>query len=409
MIRKLSTVVVRNGCIPALQELQPQLVDWRHDFHRHPELAFEERRTQKIIQEKLTEWGIPVTTGIGCPTSLVGSLQGTAASPGEIASIGLRADIDALPLEEENDTTHKSTVPGKMHGCGHDGHTTMLLGAAKYLSEHRSQFSGTVNFIFQPAEEDGGGGKLMVEDGLFEQYPCDEIYGMHNWPLNLPPGQISVRSGPIMACADDFEIIMTGTGGHAAMPHLTKDPIVMASALIMQLQTLVSRTVDPLDPAVVSITGFQGGNGGRNVIPESVSLVGTIRAFREETRVLLKKKLEEMCASTAQTHGGKYDLHYCDGYPPTINAATQTEHAAKVATAMVGKDNVIRDLEITMGAEDFSYMLQKVPGCYIWLGSSSEYFLHHPKYEFDDSTLGLGRGGFVNMVKNRLGGGNGGV
>ena len=305
-------------------------------------------------------------------------------------------------MTEENDTAHKSTVPGKMHGCGHDGHTTMLLGAANYLSEHRSHFSGTVHFIFQPAEEDGGGGQLMVDDGLFEQFPCDEIYGMHNWPLKLAPGQISVRTGPIMACADDFEIIISGSGGHAAMPHLTKDPIVMASSLIMQLQTLVSRTVDPLDPAVVSITGFQGGEGSRNVIPDSVSLVGTVRAFREETRVMLKKQLEEMCAATATMYGGEYVMHYNDGYPATDNTPAQSEYAAKVACDMVGEANVIRDLTPTMGAEDFSYMLQKVPGCYIWLGSSSEYFLHHPKYDFDDSTLSLGSSWFVNMVESRL-------
>ena len=388
-----------------LQDLHPTLVEWRHDFHRHPEIAFEEHRTSSLVEERLSSWNINVTKGVGCETGVVGTLQGTMPSVDKgntISSVGLRADMDALPMTEENDFAHKSTVPGKMHGCGHDGHTTMLLGCAKYLAEHRHTFNGTVHFIFQPAEEDGGGGEKMVSDGLFTQFPCDEIYGMHNWPLNLPPGQISVRTGPIMACADDFEIVLTGAGGHAAMPHLTIDPIVMGSSLILSLQTLVSRTVDPLDPAVVSITGFEGGNGARNVIPESVKLVGTIRAFKEETRVLLKQKLMEMCKATAETYGGKYVLDYNDGYPATDNTPEQTEYAAQVASSMVGPENVVRDLTPTMGAEDFSYMLQKVPGCYIWLGSSSEYFLHHPKYDFDDDTLSLGASWFVNMVENRL-------
>ena len=401
----LSSSVLSSSVLPALQELHPTLVEWRHDFHRHPELCFEEHRTSKLVEERLSSWDIAVTRGVGCETSIVGSLRGTApAATTAITSIGLRADMDALPMQEENDVSHKSTIPGKMHGCGHDGHTTMLLGAAKYLSEHRDTFSGTVNFVFQPAEEDGGGGEKMVNEGeLFKKFPCDEIYGMHNWPLNLPPGQISVRSGPIMACADDFEIVLRGAGGHAAMPHLTIDPIVMGSALILQLQTLVSRTVDPLDPAVVSITGFEGGNGARNVIPDAVTLVGTVRAFKEETRLVLKQKLKDMCEATAKTYGGQYKLEYNDGYPATSNTPQQTEYAAQVATEMVGSDNVVRDLEITMGAEDFSYMLQKVPGCYIWLGSSSEYFLHHPKYDFDDDTLSLGASWFVKMVENRLG------
>jgi hippurate hydrolase len=303
------------GVIDELHDLHSTLVEWRHDFHRHPELAFEEHRTSSLVQERLESWGVHVTKGIGASSSVVGTLTGTAPrlATGTISSVGLRADMDALPMNEENDVEHKSTVPGKMHGCGHDGHTTMLLGAAKYLAQHRSSFSGTVNFIFQPAEEDGGGGQKMVEGGLFDKFPCDEIYGMHNWPLGLSPGQISVRSGPIMACADDFRIVLRGSGGHAAMPHLTIDPIVMGSSLIMKLQTLVSRTVDPLDPAVVSITGFEGGDGAVNIIPESVTLVGTVRAFEEETRVALKRRLEEMCLTTAQAYGGEYVLEYNDG------------------------------------------------------------------------------------------------
>ena len=318
LVRWSSSLQQHKGVIDELHDFHSTLVEWRHDFHRHPEIAFEEHRTSNLVQERLESWGVQVTRGVGHATSVVGTLTGTGtAAPldtGNISSVGLRADMDALPMNEENDFEHKSTTPGKMHGCGHDGHTTMLLGAAKYLAEHRSSFSGTVNFIFQPAEEDGGGGQLMVEEGLFEKFPCDEIYGMHNWPLNLSPGQISVRSGPIMACADDFRIVLRGSGGHAAMPHLTIDPIVMGSSLIMQLQTLVSRNVDPLDSGVVSITGFEdSGVGSRNVIPESIALVGTVRAFEEETRVMLKRKLEEMCSMTAQVYGGEYILEYNDG------------------------------------------------------------------------------------------------
>jgi len=394
--------------IPELKELEPTLIEWRHDFHRHPELAFEERRTSKIVKERLSSWGIDVTTGVGCETSVVGTLKGTKNSEHTtntaVQSIGLRADMDALPMTEESDIAHKSTVDGLMHGCGHDGHTTMLLGAAKYLSENRNNFQGTVHFIFQPAEEDGGGGEVMVKGGLFDKFPCDEIYGMHNWPLNLEPGKISVRTGPIMACADDFEITLIGRGGHAAMPHLTTDPIVIGSALIMQLQTLVSRNVDPLSSAVVSITGFQAGEGSSNIIPDTVKLVGTVRAFQEDTRIMLKEKLNKMCSAISSTYGGDYIMKYNDGYPATSNTTEQTEYAANVAIDMVGEENVVRDLTQTMGAEDFSYMLNYVKaGCYIWLGSSSKYFLHHPKYDFDDSTLSLGSSWFVNMVESRLG------
>lgn len=377
-----------------------EMTEWRHDFHRHPELGFEEVRTSGIVAEKLKSWGLDeVHTGIA-KTGVVGILHGKGGKTGR--AVGLRADMDCLPMTELGDKPHMSTVPGKMHGCGHDGHTTMLLGAARYLSENRN-FDGTAVFIFQPAEEGLAGGKVMVEEGLFDRFPCDEVFALHNWPP-LEVGKVAVIPGPAMAATDEITIIIQGKGGHAAMPNTTVDPVVIGAHIVTQIQGIVSRQVDPLDNAVVSITRFNAGDAF-NVIPDSVTLGGTVRTFKATTQDYIQKRITDIVTLTAQAHGATATLTYHRGYPATVNDAEKTEVAKQVAAEVVGAENVISDVDPCMGGEDFSYMLDKVPGAYLWLGQAggpSACMVHNPHYDFNDEVLPIGASVLARFIEARL-------
>ena len=384
--------------INSIAALKDEMTEWRRDFHAHPELGFEEVRTSAIVAEKLASWGIEVTRGIA-GTGVVGTLRGQGASG---RAIGLRADMDCLPIEEENDLPYRSRHSGRMHACGHDGHTTMLLGAARYLAETRN-FSGTVHFIFQPAEEALGGGLKMVEEGLFDRFPCDQVYGLHNWPL-LPAGKIAARPGPIMAASDKILIEIRGKGGHGAMPHLSIDPVFVAAQIVTALQGLVARFTDPLDSAVVSVTTFNAGTAF-NVIPETARLTGTVRTLREATRDRLERQIGEVARAIAASFGAEADYEYRRGYPVTVNHEAETRLAAEVAARVVGAENVVPDAPPTMGAEDFSFMLNERPGCYIWLGQGggpSKSMVHNPTYDFNDEVLPVGASWFATLVETLL-------
>ncbi|MDD5210077.1 MAG: M20 family metallopeptidase [Elusimicrobiales bacterium] len=364
--------------------LHAEMTAWRRDIHAHPETAFEERRTSALVAEKLESFGLAVHKGLG-RTGVVGTLK---AGSGK-GAIGLRADMDALPLQEKNDFAYRSQNEGKMHACGHDGHTAMLLGAAKYLAATK-RFSGTIHFIFQPAEESGGGGREMVGQGLFDKFPCDSVYGMHNWP-GLPVGQFGVRPGPIMASSDIFEIELTGHGCHAAMPHTGIDLVVTASALVQALHTIVSRSVDPIEPAVISVTQLHAGDA-YNVIPGTAVLRGTARAFSPAVQDLIESRINEICAGVAAAYGAKAKVSYTRNYPPTVNAEREAELCASVLKGLAGAGNVIRVPQV-MGAEDFSFMLRARPGCYIFAGNGpvrDGCALHNPRYDFNDEILPLG-------------------
>ncbi len=364
--------------------LHAEMTAWRRDIHAYPETAFEERRTSALVAEKLESFGLVVHKGLG-RTGVVGTLKSGSGK----GSIGLRADMDALPLQEKNDFAHRSKNEGKMHACGHDGHTAMLLGAAKYLAATK-RFSGTIHFIFQPAEESGGGGREMVGQGLFDKFPCDSVYGMHNWP-GLPVGQFGVRPGPIMASSDIFEIELTGHGCHAAMPHTGIDLVVTASALVQALHTIVSRSVDPIEPAVVSVTQLHAGDA-YNVIPGTAVLRGTARAFSPAVQDLIESRINEICAGVAAAYGAKAKVSYTRNYPPTVNAEREAELCASVLKRLAGEENVIKVPQV-MGAEDFSFMLRARPGCYIFAGNGSVRdgcALHNPRYDFNDEILPLG-------------------
>jgi hippurate hydrolase len=396
LLRRLSGGV---NVIPAIQDNCGKLTEWRHDFHMHPELGFEEKRTSGLVADRLEAMGIEVTRGIG-KTGVVGVLKGKES--GE-QSIGLRADMDALPMQELNDFAHRSTIEGKMHGCGHDGHTTMLLGAAEYLAATRN-FAGTVNFIFQPAEEGLGGGRVMVEEGLFERFDCDQIYGVHNWP-ELEAGTIGIKSGPLMAAAVKIDICIQGHGGHAAMPHQSVDSLFIGANLVTSLQSVVSRSIDPQDAVVVSITKFAAGDS-YNVIPETCTLQGTLRFFTPEAGELARKRIREVCDGVATAHGGSIDVQFCENgsFPPTINTAHEAALAAKVAAGIFGEENVLQGDQVTptMGAEDFSFMLQQRPGCYMFLGNAggpSSCMVHNPYYDFNDQILPYGASLFARIVE----------
>jgi amidohydrolase len=386
--------------INRIAEFHPEMTEWRRDFHAHPEIAYEEFRTSEIVAAKLEEWGIEVHRGLG-GTGVVGTLRGAHPGP-EGRAIGLRADMDALPMQEEADIPHASRNPGRMHACGHDGHTTMLLGAARYLAETRN-FAGTVRFIFQPAEEGRGGAKRMVEEGLLDLFPCDEIFGIHNWP-SMPVGTMGVRSGAMMAAADLFEIRLTGRGGHGAMPHFSIDPVVVAAHLVTALQTLVSRNTDPADSSVLSVTKINGGTAF-NVIPNDASIAGTIRTFRESTRDMMEDGVRRIATSVAAAFGATAEIRYQRNYPATVNSASQADFVAEVAAEVLGAENVRRDFDPSMGAEDFSFMLQKRPGAYLWLGQGGEAggcMLHNPRYDFNDEILPLGASLWVRLVERAL-------
>lgn len=373
-----------------------EMTEWRRDLHAHPEIAFEEHRTAAFVAAQLESFGIAVTRGIG-RTGIVGTLKSGSSS----RAIGLRADMDALPMAEANDFAHASTSPGKMHACGHDGHTTMLLGAAKYLSETKA-FDGTVQFIFQPAEEGHGGGRAMVDDGLFRDFPVDQVYGMHNWP-ELPVGEFAVMPGPIMAAADRFAIKITGKGGHAAKPHCAIDPILIGAQIVMAVQTIASRTVDPAESVVVTVAQFHGGSAD-NVIPGQVSLTGTVRSFKTDVQDIVEPTLRRIVAGIAMAHGAEAEVSYARGYPPTINSVEESEIAAQAIVDLVGADRLRRDMNPSMGAEDFSFMLAERPGSYIWIGNGGGVrgSLHHPNYDFNDEILTLGASYWARLVERTL-------
>jgi len=378
-------------------DLHADITEWRRDLHMHPELQYDVHRTAGSVAEKLKAFGCDeVVTGLG-RTGVVGVIRGKKGVSGK--TIGLRADMDALPIEEANDLPYKSTVPGKMHACGHDGHTAMLLGAARYLAETRN-FSGTAVVIFQPAEEGGGGGKAMVDDGLMDRFGIEEVFGMHNYP-GMPVGAFGIRPGPMMAAADALTIDIEGVGAHAARPHLGVDTVLVGAQIINALQSVVSRNVDPLKSAVVSICMFRAGNTD-NVIPQTVQLRGTARSLAPEVRDLLEKRLPVVVESTATAYGARAKLTYKRGYPVLVNHDKQTEFAASVAGQIAGQDKVDTGLPPMMGAEDFSFMLNARPGAFIWMGNGTSAGLHHPSYNFNDEAIPFGTSYWVKLVETAL-------
>ena len=380
-----------------IADLTAEITAWRHDLHAHPELLYDVQRTAASVIEKLKAFGCDeVVPGLG-RTGVVGVIHGRKGKSDRV--IGLRADMDALPIDEANDLPYKSKVPGKMHACGHDGHTAMLLGAARYLAETRN-FAGTAVVIFQPAEEGGAGGKAMVEDGLMERFGINEVYGMHNYP-GLPVGEFCIRPGSIMAAADYVQIDIEGKGAHAARPHLGIDTVLVGAQIINNLQTIVSRNIDPLEAAVVSICMFHAGNTD-NVIPQTAQLRGTARSLIPEVQDLLEKRIPEIVEATAKLHGAKVAVKYRRGYPVLKNHPKQTDFAASVASEIAGKNKVDADMAPVMGAEDFSFMLNARPGAFIFVGNGDSAGLHHPAYNFNDDLIPIGTSYWVKLVETAL-------
>lgn len=369
---------------------------WRHDFHRHPETAFQEHRTSARVAELLQGWGLEVHTGLA-GTGIVAVLRGRR---GDGPSIGLRADMDALHVHELNTCAHKSQHDGRMHACGHDGHTTMLLGAAQALAS-QPDFAGTVHFIFQPAEENEGGARAMIEDGLFQRFPMQAVYSLHNWP-GLPVGTAAVHSEAVMAAFDIFDLTLTGQGCHAAMPHLGKDALLAACQLVTQLPALIAREQEVHKPAVLSITSFHAGDT-YNVMPEVIKLRGTVRCFDMAQRARIEQRFRDAIAATCTLHGLQADLDYRVSYPATINHPVHAEVCAEVLAGVLGAEQVRRDLKPSMASEDFSFMAQACPGVYIWMGNGEDSAsLHNPKYDFNDRVLPLGVQYFVQLVQALL-------
>jgi hippurate hydrolase len=374
-----------------------EITAWRQDLHAHPELLYDVHRTAATVAEKLKAFGCDeVVTGIG-HIGVVGVIRGRKGASEK--AIGLRADMDALPIEEAGELPYKSTVPGKMHACGHDGHTAMLLGAARYLAETRN-FAGDAVVIFQPAEEGGAGGKAMVDDGMMDRFKIAEVYGMHNYP-GLPVGAFGIRSGPVMAAADYISITIEGVGAHAARPHLGIDTVLVGAQIINNIQSVVSRNVDPLKSAVVSICMFEAGNTD-NVFPQTVKLRGTARSLAPEVRDLLERRLHQVVEGTAAAHGAKATLNYRRNYPVLVNHERQTEFAASVAGTVAGSAQVDTALPPMMGAEDFSFMLNERPGAFIWIGNGDSAGLHHPAYNFNDEAIPFGTSYWVKLVETAL-------
>ncbi|WP_392566963.1 M20 aminoacylase family protein [Utexia brackfieldae] len=381
---------------PEIAALEHEMIEWRHHLHAHPETAFEEFNTTQYLEKKLTEFGVDKIYKHFAPTGLVAIIHGHKPGPW----LGLRADIDALDVQEKNSIHHCSTIPGKMHACGHDGHTAMLLGATKYLAQHRD-FAGTLALIFQPAEENEGGGRVMVENGLFDELPIESIYGMHNWP-NMPFGEFAIKSGPLMAAYDIFEITINGVGAHAAAPHFGHDTIVAAGQLITALQSIMSRNVDPLDAGVVSITQVHSGDTW-NVLPQEAILRGTVRTFRPEVQDNIEQRIKAIASGIGSAMNVQIEVMYQRRYPATINSVKETEIAINAARAVVGHDQVNTQPNPQMGSEDFAFMLQQKPGGYIWLGAGKGAGLHNPAFDFNDKLLSYGASYWVEIVKSVLG------
>lgn len=379
--------------IPFLAELAAL----RRDIHAHPELAFHEDRTAEIVARELQRYGLEVHTGLA-RTGVVGVLK-AGSGP---RMIGLRADMDALPLTELNEFPHHSRHPGRMHACGHDGHTALLLGAARYLAEN-PDFDGTVIFIFQPAEESEGGAAVMIEEGLFEKFPVESVYGLHNWP-GIPVGEMAIMPGPVMAGTCGFEITVRGHGCHAAMPHQGVDTIVAASHLVQALQTVTARNLHPCEAAVVSVTQFHSGSAW-NIIPEEAVLRGTIRSFKPEVQELVERCIERLCSGVASAYGAQIGVNFDHRYPPTVNSAPEADACRRAALGFLGEDKVQSDALPSMGAEDFAYMLREKPGCYVWLGNgpgTGGCTLHNPHYDFNDAALPVGITYWVRLVQELL-------
>jgi amidohydrolase len=378
--------------------MAPEMTAWRRDLHAHPELGFEEHRTSDVVAAKLASWGIEVTRGIA-GTGLVGTLRSGTSQ----RAIGLRADMDCLPMQEDNDFPHRSTAPGRMHACGHDGHTTMLLGAARYLAETRN-FDGTVHFIFQPAEERGGGGCVMVEEGLFDRFPCDMVFGAHN-DTTMPVGAMKAVIGQVSAAADDFWVRIAGHGGHAARPHVTVDPVVVGSHIVLALQGIVSRRTNPLASAVLSITQFHAGSAG-NVIPDSAVLNGTVRTLDAAVRDEVERMMGEVVDLTARAHGATAVLQYERGYPSVVNAPEPTARAVQAAERLLGAGHVVTQGPPGMGGEDFSYMALRVPGCFVRIGQQDgargAVPVHNARYDFNDDILPIGASFWATLVEQEL-------
>jgi len=391
--------------VEPLLAFQPELQAIRRDLHAHPELCYEEQRTADVVAAKLTEWGIPIVRGLGV-TGVVGVIKNGTSH----RAIGLRADMDALPMQEINGFAHASRHPGKMHACGHDGHTAMLLGAAHHLAQHRN-FDGTVYLIFQPAEEGGGGARRMMDDGLFTQFPMDAVYGMHNWP-GIPEGHFGVVSGPMMASSNEFRVIVRGKGAHAAQPHRGIDPVMVAVQIAQAWQTIVSREKNPLESAVLSITQIHAGSA-TNVIPDEAELVGTVRTFSTAVLDLIQRRMEEMATGVAAAFNASVNFSFKRNYPPLINHPQQTAFAVEAMRDVVGTERVDTNVEPTMGAEDFAFMLQEKPGCYVFIGNGEGTHragghglgpcqLHNTSYDFNDNLLPIGASYWVRLVEMRL-------
>jgi amidohydrolase len=383
--------------INRIADFHAEIAGWRHDFHAHPELQYDVHRTAGKVEELLKAFGVDeVVTGVG-RTGVVGVIRGRTNVSGRV--IGLRADMDALPIAERTGKAYASATPGRMHACGHDGHTAMLLGAAKYLAETRN-FDGTAVVIFQPAEEGGAGGRAMLQDGLMDRFGIEEIYGLHNMPA-MPTGSFAIREGGIMAASDEFNVTIEGVGGHAARPHVTIDPVVIAAQIILALQTIVARNVDPMRQAVLSVTMIKAGDAF-NIIPRSVNFTGTVRTLDEEVRDFMEARLRTVITQMAETFGAKANIHYRRGYPVTVNAAEQAGFAAKVAGLVVGEDRVDANVDPSMGGEDFSYMLQARPGAYIFLGNGPSTELHTDTYDFNDDIIPVGVSFWAKLIETAL-------
>ena len=388
----------------SIAAMKDEITAYRREMHKNPGTAYEEIFASNLVADKLTEWGIPFERGLG-KTGIVATITGTQDNSGKV--IGLRADMDALDIMEANNKDHVSQIPGKMHGCGHDGHTAIMLGVAKHLSETRN-FNGKVHLIFQPAEEGQRGAKAMMDDGLFLKYPCDSVYGLHNWP-SMKRGTMAIRPGPIMAASDRFRIFVQGRGGHAAMPDKTIDPIVIAAQITLALQTLISRKVDPVDSAVITITNFNGGTGADNVIPDDTALFGSVRTFKPKTRQMLKQKIEDVARGIAESYGAGIDFQYREVIDPTINDADATQFCADIAKEIVGAENVQDNVAPCMGGEDFGAMIMDRPGAYIWIGQGEEdpnsnhnQGLHSPRYDFNDEIIPTGIEYFTRIIEKSM-------
>ncbi|MDQ2103814.1 M20 aminoacylase family protein [Azospirillum isscasi] len=382
--------------IDGTEALTADMTAWRRDLHAHPETAFEEQRTSDFVAEKLASFGLEVHRGLA-KTGVVGLLRN-----GEGPAVAFRADMDALHIHEQTNLPHASRNPGRMHACGHDGHTAMLLGAARHLSA-KPNFQGTIAFVFQPAEENEGGGRVMVEEGLFDKFPVDQVYGMHNWP-GLEVGKIALRPGPIMAAYDIFELTLTGKGTHAAMPHLGTDTILAGTQIVNAWQTIPSRSVHPVDSAVVSVTQFHAGDTW-NVLPATAVLRGTTRTFRKEVQDMVERRMGELAKAIAAGYGVEAELRYERRYPSTVNEAAATELARRAAAGVVGESGLDLDPMPSMGAEDFAFMLQQRPGCYVWVGagpSDGGRNLHSPHYDFNDAVLPIGLSYWVRLAETVL-------